>query len=118
MPPFGGEVANPLRGIHEDIILARFPRTDGRPQHPRNLRNWAVNGVRDGTGQTVKLQAVRVGRRWLTRLEWVDEFVARLTAGPLVAGPLVAGPLVAGPLVAGQLRPELPGLTDAYPNVS
>ncbi len=42
-----------------------------------------VKGCRDANGKLVRLEAVRVGSRWLTSLEAVARFSARITAAAL-----------------------------------
>lgn len=42
---------------------------------------WCHKGVRTTAGQVIKLEAVRVGWRWLTSREALSRFVTALTAG-------------------------------------
>jgi hypothetical protein len=41
-----------------------------------------LKGVRSPAGQTVRLQAVLFGKRWLTTEIWFAEFLAALTTTP------------------------------------
>ena len=56
---------------------------------PSTVFRWLTKGTRSPGGQTVKLEAVRVGGRWLTSRGAVARFVADLTAatGPTAAAP-------------------------------
>jgi Protein of unknown function (DUF1580) len=47
--------------------------------HPATLVRWCLRGVRLPDGSRVKLQAVRVGCRWLTTDAWFDKFITTLT---------------------------------------
>jgi hypothetical protein len=42
-----------------------------------------VKGVRAGNGQVIRLEAVRVGGRWLTSLEAIARFAEKLTAASI-----------------------------------
>ena len=46
---------------------------------PSTVFRWVTRGTRTTTGQIVKLEAVRVGGRWLTSRGAVARFVAALT---------------------------------------
>jgi hypothetical protein len=60
----------------------RLPGRDGKHVHPATLTRWALNGVRGASGETIRLEAVRVGGRWVTSAEALERFAKRLTAGP------------------------------------
>lgn len=47
---------------------------------PSTVVRWLTKGMRTGDGRVVKLDAVRVGGRWLTSRGAVARFVAALTA--------------------------------------
>lgn len=47
---------------------------------PSTVFRWVTRGSRTSAGRTVKLEAVRVGSRWLTSRAAVARFVAALTA--------------------------------------
>ena len=51
----------------------------GRPVHVATLGRWIATGSHSGDGEVVRLQAVRMGSRWLTTREWLDDFARRLT---------------------------------------
>ena len=51
-------------------------RDASRPIHVSTIIRWITRGI---GGE--RLQAVRLGGRWVTSLEALDRFVARLTAG-------------------------------------
>jgi hypothetical protein len=46
---------------------------------PSTVFRWITKGMRTAGGQTVKLEAVRVGGRWITSRGAVARFVAALT---------------------------------------
>jgi hypothetical protein len=52
----------------------------GSSVDPSTVFRWVTKGARTPGGQTVKLEAVRVGGRWLTSRGAVARFVAVLTA--------------------------------------
>jgi hypothetical protein len=52
----------------------------GKSVDPSTVFRWVTRGTRTTGGQTVKLEAVRVGTRWLTSRGAVARFVATLTA--------------------------------------
>jgi hypothetical protein len=60
------------------IYLLDLPQHDprsrnGRPIHYTTALRWAQRGIRG-----VRLEAVRLGHRWVTSLEALDRFAARL----------------------------------------
>ncbi|QJW95617.1 DUF1580 domain-containing protein [Frigoriglobus tundricola] len=56
---------------------------------PSTVFRWVTKGARSNSGQPVKLEAVRVGGRWLTSRAAVARFVHALTdaAAPAPAAP-------------------------------
>jgi hypothetical protein len=48
---------------------------------PSTVFRWARKGLKSPDGRLVRLEAVRVGARWLTSRAAVTRFVAALTAG-------------------------------------
>jgi hypothetical protein len=52
---------------------------NGRPTHPATICRWITEGSPGPGGETVRLRAIRMGGRWLTRPEWLEEFGRRLT---------------------------------------
>lgn len=60
------------RDVHTiDSVARRFGRS------PRTIRDWIDKGCVTPRGR-VRLQAARVGRRWLVRTEWLEVFEARV----------------------------------------
>jgi hypothetical protein len=59
----------------------------GKSVDPSTVFRWVTKGTRAADGQAVKLEAVRVGTRWLTSRAAVTRFVTALTAasGPTPA---------------------------------
>jgi hypothetical protein len=57
-----------------------FPpgRNGAKPTLSCILR-WILNGVNGPTGDRIRLEAVRLGRRWITSREAIQRFAERLT---------------------------------------
>ncbi len=55
------------------------PGRNGRPVHIATLIRWITSGSRGPSGEAIRLRAIRMGHRWLTTREWLDEFAQRLT---------------------------------------
>ncbi|QDU22110.1 hypothetical protein [Urbifossiella limnaea] len=53
-------------------------RRNSRP-HPSTLIRWASVGVKLPDGARLRLRAVRLGAKWVTRDDWFAEFVESLT---------------------------------------
>jgi hypothetical protein len=51
----------------------------GRPVSASTLFRWIVAGLRVADGRTVRLQAIKIGGRWLTSAEALTRFAAALT---------------------------------------
>jgi hypothetical protein len=47
--------------------------------HPATLTRWILAGVPLPDGSRLKLRAVRVGAKWMTRQDWIQEFIAAQT---------------------------------------
>ena len=56
------------------------PSRAGKPVNPATIWRWVHDGVRAPDGQRVKLQAVRMGRTWLTKRAWILDFVGAISA--------------------------------------
>jgi hypothetical protein len=56
-------------------------RNGARPQLSTLIR-WALDGVRGPDGRLVRLEAVRLGRKWVTSRQALQRFVAALTPAP------------------------------------
>jgi hypothetical protein len=57
----------------------RLPALRGdRPVNPSTIFRWATAGVRSAAG-IVRLEAMRLGGRWLTSVEALERFAAALT---------------------------------------
>jgi Protein of unknown function (DUF1580) len=52
---------------------------NGRPVHFSCVLRWVQTGAKAPNGERVRLEAVRVGCRWLTSVEALGRFAARLT---------------------------------------
>jgi hypothetical protein len=57
----------------------RFPGCKGADRiHPASLTRWITRGVRSVTGEVVRLEAERVGCRWMVSVEAIARFTAAL----------------------------------------
>lgn len=66
---------------------SRFPGHRGAQRlHPATLTRWILRGVRGTDGTVVKLEATRLGGRWLTSEPALRRFAAALTAAGTPAG--------------------------------
>jgi Protein of unknown function (DUF1580) len=66
--------------LHE---TTRLLGTDGRPTHLSTALRAITRGVKSTTGARVKLEALRVGGRWVTSREAVERFIMKLTGAAL-----------------------------------
>jgi hypothetical protein len=55
------------------------PARRGRKTHLSTLVRWITEGARAPDGTRVRLEAVRVGARWMTTIPALQRFVERLT---------------------------------------
>jgi hypothetical protein len=60
------------------------PARGGKKTHLSTLLRWIVKGVRSPIGETVRLEAIRLGGRWMTSREALQRFAERLTP-PLIS---------------------------------
>jgi hypothetical protein len=51
----------------------------GRKTHISTLLRWILDGVNSPSGVKVRLEAVRLGNRWITSKEALQRFAERLT---------------------------------------
>jgi hypothetical protein len=51
----------------------------GRPVTLSCVLRWVLDGVRLPSGEVVRLEALRIGGRWLTSQEAIQRFAERLT---------------------------------------
>src|SRR5262245_44373289 len=61
-----------------------------RKPHFSTLLRWILSGAKSATGELVRLEALRLGGRWVTTHEALQRFAARLT--PSLDGPPNAPP--------------------------
>jgi hypothetical protein len=52
----------------------------GRAVNPSTIFRWVTRGLTDPSGTVIRLEAARVGARWLTSSAAVGRFVGALTA--------------------------------------
>ena len=81
----------PLPPDEERITLARaarpYPGRGTARLHPATLTRWILQGVRGVDGNIVKLEAERIGYRWVTSAAAMQRFTNALaseTIGPIV----------------------------------
>jgi hypothetical protein len=55
------------------------PARGGKRTHLSTLLRWIVRGAKAPDGSPVRLEAIRLGGRWLTSREALQRFVERLT---------------------------------------
>jgi hypothetical protein len=55
------------------------PARDGRPVHTSCILRWCLRGARSPAGSRVRLEAVRLGGRWVTSKQAIQRFADRLT---------------------------------------
>lgn len=67
-------------GLNLSAAARQFPAQRGTgSMNPATMFWYATKGAKSPSGKTVKLEAVRVGWRWLTSQSAVTRFVERLT---------------------------------------
>jgi len=66
--------------LHE---TTRLLGTDGCPTHLSTVLRAITKGLKSATGERIRLEALRVGGRWITSREAVERFTARLTSAAL-----------------------------------
>lgn len=67
------------------------PGRAGKKTHLSTLLRWIVHGAKDPAGNLIKLEALRLGGRWMTSREALQRFAERLTP-PLDAVPRAEAP--------------------------
>ena len=73
-------------------LARRCPSTrQSRPLHPSTVLRWMLSGVRTAAGLTVRLEAVRLGGRWVTSAAAYQRFVEAQTPS-LKANPMPRTP--------------------------
>jgi hypothetical protein len=55
------------------------PARNGKRTHLSTLLRWITAGARSPSGERVRLEAVRLGGRWMTSREALQRFAERLT---------------------------------------
>jgi hypothetical protein len=73
------------------------PGRRGRPVSLSCVLRWVLDGVRLRSGDIVRLEAVRLGGRWITSVEALERFADRLT-------PRLSDASVSAPPTPGQRR--------------
>jgi hypothetical protein len=72
--------------IHEEPLLSLSaaaalvpPARSGKRTHLSTILRWILDGSKGPNGERVKLEAVRIGGRWMTTRSALQRFVERLT---------------------------------------
>jgi hypothetical protein len=55
------------------------PSRSARRTHLSTVLRWILRGARNPSGERVRLEAVRLGGKWVTSLEALQRFTDRLT---------------------------------------
>lgn len=66
--------------LHEVPQLLPRGRNGSRP-HLSTVLRWILKGAKAPTGETVRLEAIRLGAKWITSREALARFCSRLTPG-------------------------------------
>ena len=61
------------------------PARNGKRTHLSTLLRWVLTGAKAPDGTRVRLDAVRLGGRWMTSREALQRFTVRLTPTPVDA---------------------------------
>lgn len=56
---------------------------EGKPTHLSTVWRHITQGVRLANGDTIRLEAYRLGGRWTTSVESIERYMKRLTSGAL-----------------------------------
>jgi hypothetical protein len=82
-------MSHPVDPMNGEPLIAltqaarKYPGHRGAARlHPATLTRWILAGVRAPDGRRVRLEAVRVGCRWLTSEAALARFAAALTPRP------------------------------------
>jgi hypothetical protein len=84
-------LAEPLVPLKQAAKLVPAGR-GGRPTHFSTVLRWVLTGVQGPSGERVRLEAVRLGGRWLTSREALQRFAERLTPGVSKESPEARSP--------------------------
>jgi hypothetical protein len=60
------------------------PARNGKKTQLSTVLRWILNGVRNPAGEVVRLEALRLGNRWMTSREALQRFAEGLT--PKIGG--------------------------------
>ncbi len=63
------------------------PARNGKKTHLSTILRWILRGAKAPDGTLVKLEAARLGGRWLTSREALQRFSAKLTPSTAVEAP-------------------------------
>ncbi len=85
----------------------QLPGRNGKRTHVSTLHRWAQKGIRGN-----RLEAVRVGGRWLTSSEAVQRFANKLTED-MIAPAIIIPPALPGPSLASKTSTNTKALTAA-----
>ena len=77
--------------LHE--VPALLPRgRNGARAHLSTILRWIQKGAKSPTGEVVRLEAVRLGSKWITSREALARFTQRLTPSLSTTAPAQAAP--------------------------
>jgi hypothetical protein len=93
-------------GLSLSQAARRFPPfRETKPIAPSTIFRWIAEGVRLPNGSRVRLEAVRLGGRWLTSVPAIERFIARQT--PKLDTDTTAAPSLQSAQEAGCALKEL-----------
>lgn len=82
------------------------PARAGKKTHISTLLRWILSGAKAPDGERIRLEAVRMGGRWLTSREALQRFAERLTPhvgdSPEIAAPRTSSRQQRGAERAGE----------------
>jgi hypothetical protein len=55
------------------------PARRGKKCHISTILRWIVDGAKSATGETIRLEAVRLPRGWMTTVSALERFISALT---------------------------------------
>src|SRR5262245_43532573 len=87
-----------MQMIGMNDVAEQFPGRGGRERmHPSAILRWVTEGLKMPDGSRLRLRARRVGMKWMTSQEWLDEFLDTYTRASL---PLTADVEIRTPTAA------------------
>ena len=86
------------------------PARQGKRTHLSTLLRWIISGVRNPSGQIIRLDGIRIGGRWMTSREAIQRFANALTPNLDVTPPLTPRTPTQRQKAADRAARELEGI--------